>query len=149
MGLREITGYIAHALLLVYWLYMVTSTAPQIRKASRDRALAVRVILVKTAAVALTALLVGVIHFWATEVWHVIAAIVVAVAIAIPLRRAYRTMVAAPRHRLTLGKRARAIEKRPGLPYIPAVDGAARSDERWWPPSASVPRTHHGQAGSA
>jgi hypothetical protein len=128
-------------------VYVVSSTTPQLRKASRDRALAIRVALVRTAGIALTALLVGVIHFWAAEVWHVIVAVVVAVAIATPLRRSYRTMVAAPRHRLTLGKRARALENRPGLPHIPTDDG--HSDQHWWTPDPSMRRTHHGQANQA
>ena len=37
MGLRAFTGYVAHAALLTYWLWVVASTAPELRKGNRDR----------------------------------------------------------------------------------------------------------------
>ncbi len=73
MGIREITGYIAHVLLAGYWLWVILSTAPQLRRGARDQRVRTQVLLIKTAAVVLTALLVGVIHFWATHWWQVIA----------------------------------------------------------------------------
>jgi hypothetical protein len=106
MNVRAVTGYIAHVLLAGYWLWVMSRTAPQLRKGARDRSLAATVALLKTAGIVITALLVGVIHFWATHIWHVLAALVVAVAVAIPLRRRYRALVAAPRHRLPTGLRA-------------------------------------------
>ncbi|HEY2203477.1 MAG TPA: hypothetical protein VGH99_03220 [Pseudonocardia sp.] len=114
MGIREITGYIAHVALLGYWIWVISSTAPQLRKGCRDRQRAARITIVKSAAIVLTALLVGVIHFWATEWWHVIAAVAVTAVAGVLLRRYYRTLVAAPRHRLTL--RQRTVQRgRPGL----------------------------------
>ena len=110
--LREISGYVAHALLLVYWAWVLCCTAPQLRRSKRGRALKVRVLLVKTAAIVLTALLVGVIHFWATHVWQVALAVPVAAVIGIALRRYHRTLVAAPKHQLTLIARAQRRGRR-------------------------------------
>jgi len=110
MGLRAVTGYIAHAALLAYWLWVIASTAPQLRKGTRDRHTRVRVLLIKTAGFALTAVVVGVIHYWATAWWQVIVTVPVAVALAVLLRRAYRRAVAAPRHRLTLSRRAKTLD---------------------------------------
>ena len=75
MPVREATGYVAHALLGVYFLWVLSSTAPQLRRSRRDRGLRIRILLVKTAAVVVAALLVGVIHFWATAWWQVIVAV--------------------------------------------------------------------------
>jgi CHASE2 domain-containing sensor protein len=116
---RAITGYIAHVLLGLYWIWMVSSTAPQLRRSSRDRQARLHILLIKTAAIALTTLVVGVIHFWATHWWHVIVAVIVAAGLGILLRRAYRRIVATPRHRLTLTQRARRFDpshRAPGLP---------------------------------
>lgn len=112
MDIREVTGYIAHALLGLYWLWVVSSTAPQMRRNTRDRGLRLRILLIKTAAVVLTSLVVGVIHFWATQWWHVIAAVAVAIVLAVVLRKAYRRLVAAPRHRATLAQRTRKAWRR-------------------------------------
>jgi CHASE2 domain-containing sensor protein len=112
MGIREITGYVAHVLLVGYWIWIVSSTAPQLRRGSRDQRVRVQVLLIKTVAVVLSAVVVSVIHFWATHWWHVIAAVICAVVIGLLLRRAYRRLVALPRHRLTLTRRARRFERR-------------------------------------
>jgi hypothetical protein len=137
MGIRQITGYIAHILLALYWLWMISSTAPQLRRSSRDRGLRVRIVLVKTAAIVLTALVVGVIHFWATQWWQVVGAPVVAGLAGLLLRRAYRTLVAAPRHRATLTQRARTFERRFVGPQSEgtAPTAALRSD--LWTPTTS------------
>jgi hypothetical protein len=124
MGLREISGYVAHVLLALYWLWTLTSSAPQLRKGLRDRGLRVRILLVKSAGIVLTALLVGVIHFWATALWQVGVAIPVAAALGYPLRRAYRRLVQAPRHRLTLVARVRRGRTGPVLAEpLPVVSG--------------------------
>lgn len=116
MGLREASGYCAHGLLALYWVWLLSCTAPQLRKSSRGRGLKVRVLLTKTAGIGLTALLVGVIHFWATDWWQVITAILVAAVLGVLLHRVYRRLVAAPKHRLTLGRRVQMRRhRRPGL----------------------------------
>lgn len=107
MDLRAITGYIALALLVGYWVWVLSRTTPELRRGTRNRDLRVKILLVKTAALALTALVVAVVHFWATEVWHVLVAVPVAAAAAYGLRRVYRRLVAAPRHRLPMGQRIR------------------------------------------
>jgi hypothetical protein len=112
MGIREITGYIAHVLLAAYWVWVVACTAPQMRKGARDKGLKIRILLVKTAAFLLTAVLVGVIHYWATAWWQVAVAIPVAGVLGVLLRRAYRRLVAAPKHLRTLGQRARTVHIR-------------------------------------
>jgi hypothetical protein len=111
MDIREITGYIAHVALASYWLWIIFGTAPQLRRCSRDKRAKLQVLLIKSSAVVLSGLLVGVINFWATQWWHVIVAILVAVPTAILLRRVYRRLVVAPRHRLTLTHRARRFER--------------------------------------
>ncbi|OJY45212.1 hypothetical protein [Pseudonocardia sp. 73-21] len=111
MDIRAVTGYIAHALLGLYWLWVVSSTAPQLRRTMRCRGLRIRIFLIKTAAVVSTSLVVGVIHFWATAWWQVIVAVAVAIVLAVLLRRAYRRLVAAPRHRATLVQRTRKAWK--------------------------------------
>jgi hypothetical protein len=145
MGIRAVTGYLAHFLLAGYWVWVISSTTPQLRRSSRCRALAVRLALIKTAGIVVTALTVGVIHFWATQVWHVVATLVIAVAIAIPLRRRYRALVAAPRHRLTLGTRAREFEHRHGFPHRPAPDPRLNPEDAWNP--ARMPHPHGGRTG--
>jgi small-conductance mechanosensitive channel len=110
MGPRAVTGYIAHAALLAYWLWVVISTAPQLRKGTRDQHTRVRVLLIKTAGFVLTALVVGIIHYWATAWWQVIVTVPVAAALGVLLHRVYRRTVAAPRHRLTLSRRAKALD---------------------------------------
>lgn len=110
MELRPVTGYIAHAVLLAYWLWMVASTAPQLRKGTRDRQTRVRALLIKTAGFVLTAVVVGIIHYWATAWWQVIVTLPIAAVLGMLLRRAYRRTVAAPRHRLTLTRRAKTLD---------------------------------------
>jgi hypothetical protein len=61
LGIREITGYVAHLLLVGYWLWVVFSAAPQLRRGSRDRRVRMEVLLIKTAGFVLTGLVVGVI----------------------------------------------------------------------------------------
>ncbi len=107
MGIRAITGYIAHAALLAYWLWVVASTAPQLRKGTRDRRVRGRVLVIKSAGFALTAVVVGIIHYWATAWWQVVVTLPIAAVLGVLLRRVYRRTVAAPRHRLTLTRRAR------------------------------------------
>jgi membrane protein implicated in regulation of membrane protease activity len=104
MGLRAVTGYVAHGALLAYWLWVVASTAPQLRKGTRDRRIRGRVLIIKTAALALTALVVGIIHYWATAWWQIVVALPIAALTGWQLRRAYDRVVAAPRHRLTLAR---------------------------------------------
>jgi Na+-driven multidrug efflux pump len=118
LGIREITGYIAHLLLVGYWLWVVFSAAPQLRRGSRDRRVRMEVLLIKTAGFVLTGLVVGVIHFWATEWWHVVVAVLVAAGLGMLLTRAYRRRVALPKHRLTLTHRARTFERGRRLPDV-------------------------------
>jgi hypothetical protein len=118
MGIREVTGYIAHVLLAAYWVWVLGCTAPQLRRGARDKGLRLRILVVKSAGFLLTAALVGVIHYWATEWWQVIVALPVAGGLGVLLRRAYRRLVAAPRHRRTLTQRAPTvrIQRVEGLP---------------------------------
>jgi TRAP-type C4-dicarboxylate transport system permease large subunit len=113
MGIRALTGYIAHAALVAYWVWVVASTAPQLRKGTRDRRVRVRVLIIKTTALLLTAVVVGIIHYWATAWWQVIVAVPVAAGLGVLLHREYRRTVAAPRHRLPLARRARMLDLRP------------------------------------
>jgi hypothetical protein len=112
MGLRAATGYIAHAALLAYWLWVVASTAPQLRKGTRDRRVRARVLVIKTVGLALTAAVVAIIHYWATAWWQLVVTLLAAAVVAVLLRREYRRTVAAPRHRLTLTRRARTLDLR-------------------------------------
>jgi hypothetical protein len=122
MNLWVLTGYVAHAVLTAYWFWVVASTAPQLRRGTRDRRVRARVLLIKTAALALTALLVAIIHYWATAWWQVAVALPVAVGLGVLLRREYRRTVAAPRHRLTIARRAktRDLRRRPRGGHAPA-----------------------------
>jgi hypothetical protein len=113
MGIREVTGYIAHVALAAYWAWVVASTAPQLRKGTRDRRVRARALAIKTAGFLLTALVVAVIHYWATAWWQVIVAVPVAAGLGVLLHREYRRTVAAPRHRLPLARRARMLDLRP------------------------------------
>ena len=112
MEIRAVTGYVAHVMLLAYWMWTVAATAPQLRKGTRDRLIRMRVLAIKTAGFALTALLVGIIHYWATAWWQVVVALPVAAALGVLLRRAYRRTVAVPRHRLTIARRVTAFDLR-------------------------------------
>lgn len=107
MDLRRVTGYVALALLAGYWVWVLSRTTPELRRGTRDRTLRLKILLVKTAALALTALVVATIHFWATAIWHVLVAVPVALLAGFGLRRAYRRLVAVPRHRLPLAQRVR------------------------------------------
>lgn len=113
MDLRVLTGYVAHALLTAYWVWVVACTAPQLRRGTRDRGVRLRVLLLKTAALALTAVVVGIVHYWASAWWQIVVALPPAAVLGVLLRRAYRREVAAPRHRLPLTHRARALHRRP------------------------------------
>ncbi len=99
---RTVTGWIAYAVLAGYWLWILSSTAPQLRRSSRDRGLCTRILVLRTAGVALTAFVVGMIHFWATDPVEVLAALGIGAVAGTVLRREYRRLVAAPRHRLNL-----------------------------------------------
>ena len=110
MGLREGTGYVAHAVLLGYWLWVVAATTPQLRKGTRGQTVRVRVLVIKTAGFAFTAVFVGIVHYWATAWWQVAVALPAAAVLGLLLRRAYRRSVAAPRHRLTLAQRVRTLD---------------------------------------
>ena len=115
MGLREVTGYIAHVLLAAYWLWLVIRTAPQLRKGTRDRGKRLRIALLRTAVLAVLFLAVGVIHFWGTELWHIAGAILVAGVLVLLLRRAYRRLVApaaAPDHAAPAGAGSRGEDPR-------------------------------------
>lgn len=143
-AIRPVTGYIAHVLLAGYWIWVIVNTGPQLRKSSRNRALVAQVAVLKSAGIVITAVLVGVIHYWATEFWQVVAALLLAGAIGVPLRKRYRTLVTAPRHRLTLGGRARDFEQRHGLlPHRSAPDRQViRPDTRT---PTRVPHSHGGR----
>lgn len=142
-AIRLVTGYIAHVLLVIYWIWVIVNTGPQLRKSSRDRTLVAQVTLLKSAGIVITALLVGVIHYWATALWQVLAALLLAAAIGIPLRKRYRMLVAAPRHRLTLSVRVREFEQRHGLaPHGPGPHKQVIRPEVWSPA-----RVRHTQGG--
>lgn len=112
MGIREITGYIAHFLLAGYWLWVILSASPQLRRGSRDKRVRAQVLLIKTAAIVLSAVVVGIIHFWATAWWQVIVTVPIAAGLGYLLHRAYRRIVALPRHRRSLTRRARTFQRR-------------------------------------
>jgi membrane protein implicated in regulation of membrane protease activity len=111
LGIREITGYVAHVLLAGYWLWVVLGTVPQLRRGARDKRVRTQVLLIKTAAVVLTSLIVGLIHFWATYWWQVALALPIAVGLGMALHRAYRRLVAPPRHRRPLTQRGRTFQR--------------------------------------
>lgn len=127
MGLREVTGYIAHVLLGGYWVWVVLSTAPQLRKGVRERGLRLRIALVKTAGLGVAFLAVGVIHFWGTQLWHIVAAVVGALLLGALLRRAYGRLVAPPRHRITL--RQRALGRRSAAVHVPSPRSPADAEQ--------------------
>jgi hypothetical protein len=142
-AIRLITGYIAHVLLTVYWIWVIVNIGPQLRKSSRNQALVAQVTVLKSTGIVITALLVGVIHYWATELWQVVAALVLAGVLGVPLRKRYRRLVAAPRHRLTLSVRAREFEQRHGLlPHRSGPDKPVIRPETWAPP-----KVRHSQGG--
>lgn len=107
MDVRRVTGYIALALLAGYWVWVLSCTTPELRRGTRDRALRGKILLVKTVAAALTALVVATVHFWATQVWQIVVVVALAAVAGFGLRRVYRRLVAAPRHRLPLAQRVR------------------------------------------
>lgn len=107
MDLRRVTGYIALAVLAGYLLWVLSRTAPELRKGARDRGVRARVLLVKIAALALAALFVGTVHFWAVAWWQVAVAVPVTLTGALVLRRMHRRLVAPPRHRVALAQRVR------------------------------------------
>lgn len=129
MGIRQVTGYIAHFLLGLYWIWIISSTAPQLRRNIRDRQARLRILMIKTAGIVLTAVVVGIIHFWATEWWHVILAVLVAAPTGLYLNKVYRRLVAAPRHRITLGRRARRFRRRFRGPPNPVTDAHRRGPQ--------------------
>jgi hypothetical protein len=87
-----------------------------------------RALAIKTAGFLLTALVVGVIHYWATAWWKVIVAVPLAAGLGVLLHRQYRRTVAAPRHRLPLAHRARLLDLR-RRPRTGAAPLHLRSDE--------------------
>ncbi|OLL71395.1 hypothetical protein Ae168Ps1_5898 [Pseudonocardia sp. Ae168_Ps1] len=107
MDLRRVTGYIALGLLALYLLWLLSRTAPELRKSTRGRHLRAQVLAVRLCAVALAGLFVGLVHFWATAWWQVIVAVPVTFALATGLRRIHRKLVALPRHRVPLAQRVR------------------------------------------
>ena len=135
MDLRRVTGYLAHTLLALHWLWVLTRTAPVLRRGCRDRPLRLRLTLLRTAALGWTALFVATVHFWATSWWHVVVALPVALAGGAGLQRVYRRLVAPPRHRVALSRRVRRtghfpVIRRPGVPgphRHAAVEAAPRA----------------------
>jgi len=127
--MRMVTGWIAHGILAGYWLWIISSTAPQLRRGCRDRGRCTRILALRTAGIVLTVLVVGVIHFWATSPAEVLVALAIGGVVGTLLRRDYRRLVAAPRHRLTisgrLDRRLRASGAHaahaggPGIPRMP------------------------------
>lgn len=130
MGLREVTGYIAHVLLGAYWLWIIASTAPQLRKGTRDRGLRLRILMVRTEVLVVLSLAVGVIHFWGTEWWHIVGAIVGTGVLVLVLRRAYRRLVAPAQHRITLRQRALGREVAIPAPHSDEDGDAERHRHR-------------------
>ena len=120
MRLWVLTGYVAHVLIPAYWFWVVACTAPRLRRGTRDRKVRARVLLIKTAGLGLTAVVVGVLHYWATAWWQVVVTLPVAAVLGVLLRRAYRRTVAAPRHRLTLVRRARGLRRWPRDGHAPS-----------------------------
>lgn len=130
MGLREVTGYIAHVLLAAYWLWLVVRTAPQLRKGTLDRGKRLRIAMLRTAVLAVLFLAVGVIHFWGTELWHIAGAVLVAAVLVLLLRRAYRRLVAPAQHRITLRQRALGREVNIPGPHTGGSAGTERHRHR-------------------
>lgn len=98
--IRRVTGYLALVGAACYWVYLFTASAPQIRKGTRCRSLAVKVVLIELAAVLITAAFVVEVHFLATEWWQVLASVALVIPTSWLLRRVYRKLVAAPKHSL-------------------------------------------------
>ncbi|MBP2367052.1 hypothetical protein [Pseudonocardia parietis] len=107
MDLRRVSGYVALGLLALYLLWALSRTAPQLRKGNRDRRVRTQLMLIRVAAVALAALFVATVHFWATAWWQVALAVPVALVVAMLLRRAHRRLTGPPRHRAPLAQRVR------------------------------------------
>lgn len=124
MGLRAVTGYIAHLIIVLYWVWVIASTAPQLRRGVRDRGLRVRIALLRTALLVVLFLAVGVIHFWGEEWWHIVGAVVGAAVLGLLLHRATRRLVAPPRHRISLRKRALGREVHVPTPCVSDDVGA-------------------------
>ena len=103
--LRAITGWIAYAVLICYWAWILSSTSPQMRRGHRDRGRCARILALRTAGIGLTAFVVGMIHFWAVNPVEIVAALGIGGVAGTVLRREYRRLVAAPRHRLNLYRR--------------------------------------------
>lgn len=133
MGLREVTGYIAHVLLAAYWLWVLVSTAPQLRKGTRDRGRRLRIAMLRTTVLAVLSLAVGVIHFWGTELWHIAGAILVTGVLVLLLRRAYRRLVAPAQHRITLRQRALGREVDIPAPHTGGADSQRHRHRRGAP----------------
>ena len=99
---RAVTGWIAYAVLLTYWVWIISATAPQLRRSRRDRDLRTRILVLRTAGIVLTSFVVAVIHFWSRHPAEIVAAVGIGGVLGTVLRREYRLLVAAPRHRLNL-----------------------------------------------
>ncbi len=135
MGLREVTGYVAHVLLAAYWLWVIVSTAPQLRKGTRDRGVRLRSAMLRTAALVVLSLAVGVIHFWGTEFWHIAGAILGAGVLVLLLRLAYRRLVAPSQHRITLRQRVLGREVAIPAPRMGGADAERHRHRRTAPGS--------------
>jgi hypothetical protein len=126
--IRVVTGWIAYAVLAGYWLWIISSTAPQLRRSRRDRDLCTRILAMRTAGIALTAFVVGMIHFWATDPVEVLAALGIGAVVGTVLRREYRRLVAAPRHRLNLfGRIDRRLHGSGSHAAHPSTQGVPRT----------------------
>jgi hypothetical protein len=126
--LRVVTGWIAYAVLAGYWLWIISSTAPQLRRSRRDRGLSTRILAMRTAGIALTAFVVGMIHFWAANPVEVLAALGIGGVVGTVLRREYRRLVAAPRHRLNFfGRIDRRLHGSGAHAVHPSTQGVPRT----------------------
>ena len=123
MDIREVTGYVAHVLIAACWLWMLRCTAPQLRKGARCRKRRLQITAIRSAALLLTTAVVCVIHLWTTAWWQVAVALLVAGGLGVLLRRSYRRLVAAPRHRGTLTRRSRTVQINQWDQHRPAAHG--------------------------
>ena len=98
-AIRRITGYIALAVIALYWLWLLTSTAPQLRRRHRDGVLRTKIRAVQTLGFVTAAAVVIEIHFLATSIWQVLLVLVLALVLARLLRQKYLELVPPPRHR--------------------------------------------------